>query len=208
MSKKKCNFAPKTMQTIQFRYDKEDLNAALDVLRSGGVILYPTDTVWGIGCDATNEEAVARIYALKQREDSKSMLCLLDAPGKLQAYVPQVPSMAWDLIETTTERPLTIIYPGARGVAPNLLAEDGSLGIRITSDPFCKALCERLHHPLVSTSANISGEPAARTFAEIDPRVRAGVQYICTYRREDTSISKPSAIIKLGVNNEVKVIRP
>ena len=191
---------------MEQRYEKEDLQAALDVLRKGGVILYPTDTVWGIGCDATNAEAVARIYRLKQREDSKSMLCLLDAAGKLQGYVEEVPSMAWDLIEMS-ERPLTIIYPNARGVADNLLAEDGSLGIRITQEPFSKALCNGLHHPLVSTSANISGQPAARTFGEVSEVIRQGVDYICRFRRNDPCQGRPSAIIKLGVHNEVKVIR-
>ena len=193
------------------RYDSEDLRAALRVLREGGVILYPTDTVWGIGCDATNAEAVARIYRLKRREDSKSMLCLLDGAGKLQGYVSEMPTVAWDILESTAEgqsRPLTIIYPGAKNVATNLLAEDGSLGIRITDDPFCKALCAGLHHPLVSTSANISGEPAARTYDEISEEIRAGVDYICMFRRDDhCKDRKPSSIIKLGLNNEVKVVR-
>ena len=195
--------------TTNERYDSEDFRTALRVLREGGVILYPTDTVWGIGCDATNADAVARIYRLKRREDSKSMLCLLDGAGKLQGYVTEVPSAAWDILECESDKPLTIVYPGAKGVAANLLAEDGSLGIRITSDPFCKALCAGLHHPLVSTSANISGEPAACTFAEISDEIRAGVDYICMYRRDDfCTTRKPSGIIKLGLNNEVKVIRP
>lgn len=197
------------------RYDKEDLKAAIDVLRKGGIILYPTDTVWGIGCDATNAEAVERIYRLKQRADSKSMLCLLDGAGKLQGYVSEVPPIAWDILMCTEnepgdevqQRPLTIIYPGAKNVAPNLLAEDGSLGIRITEEPFSKALCTGLRHPLVSTSANISGEPAARCYSEIDPRVREGVDYICKFRRNDPCKGRPSAIIKIGLHGEVKVIR-
>ena len=208
------------VESMSERYDKADLDAALKVLREGGVILYPTDTVWGIGCDATNAAAVERIYRLKQRADSKSMLCLLDGAGKLQGYVREVPSVAWDILESTApqgkddakgerqaQRPLTIIYPGAYGVADNLLAEDGSLGIRITEEPFSRALCERLHHPLVSTSANISGEPTARCFSEISEPIRAGVDYICQYRRNDPCKGKPSAIIKLGLHNEVKVIR-
>ena len=194
------------------RYDREDLHRAVQVMRDGGIILYPTDTVWGIGCDATNADAVARIYSLKQRTDSKAMLCLLDGPGKLQGYVSQIPSVAWDLLEAgegleNIMRPLTIIYPGAKNVAPNLLAEDGSLGIRITSEPFSKALCAMLHHPVVSTSANLSGQPAARSFREISDEIRQGVDYICRFRQKDPCKSKPSSIIKLGVNNEVTVIR-
>ena len=152
------------------RYDKSDLEEAVRVLRMGGVIVYPTDTVWGIGCDATNEEAVRKVYALKRREDCKSMLVLLDAPGKLQGYVEEVPEIAWELLECSaplqlplqrgreyTEhiRPLTIIYPRGKNLAKNLIAEDGSVGIRITQEPFSKALCERFRRPIVSTSANI-----------------------------------------------------
>lgn len=188
------------------RYEKEDLQQALDTLRKGGIILYPTDTVWGIGCDAANEEAVRKIFRLKQREDSKSMLCLLDAPGKLQGYVEEVPEMAWDLIELTT-KPLTIIYPGAKNVAPSLVAEDGSLGIRITGEKFTQALCNGLHGLLVSTSANISGQPAARNYHEISEEILEGVDYVVRYRREDRSEAQPSSIIKLGLHNEIKVIR-
>lgn len=197
------------MEKQTLRYEREDLQEAVRVMREGGIILYPTDTVWGIGCDATNAAAVERIYRLKQRSDSKAMLCLLDAPGKLQGFVT-VPSAAWDLLECTGEspRPLTIIYPGARNVAENLIAEDGSLGIRITEEPFSKALCAMLHHPVVSTSANISGEPAARSFREITEAIRDGVDYICRFRQKDPCNAKPSSIIKLGMNNEVQVIRP
>lgn len=197
------------MEKQTLRYEREDLQEAVRVMREGGIILYPTDTVWGIGCDATNAAAVERIYRLKQRSDSKAMLCLLDAPGKLQGYVT-VPSAAWDLLECTGEspRPLTIIYPGARNVAENLIAEDGSLGIRITEEPFSKALCAMLHHPVVSTSANISGEPAARSFREITEAIRDGVDYICRFRQKDPCNARPSSIIKLGMNNEVQVIRP
>lgn len=197
------------MQTrfqMEERYEKEDLQQALETLRKGGIILYPTDTVWGIGCDAGNEEAVRRIFRLKQREDSKSMLCLLDAPGKLQGYVEEVPEMAWDLIELTT-KPLTIIYPGAKNVATPLIAEDGSLGIRITGEKFTQALCSGLHAPLVSTSANISGQPAARNYQEISKEILEGVDYVVRYRRDDLSEPKPSSIIKLGLHNEIKIIR-
>lgn len=203
------NIAYKHMNTM--RYDKEDLQEALRVLRAGGVIVYPTDTVWGIGCDATNAEAVARIYALKKRADSKSMLVLLDAPGKLQGYVEQVPEMAWDLLECNSEdecRPMTIIYPGAKNLAPNLIAEDGSVGIRITRELFTRTLCELLHHPIVSTSANVSGQPAAAIYDEIAEEVLAGADYVCRYRRDDVTRHAPSSIIKLGIDNQIQIIRP
>jgi len=190
---------------IEQRYEKDDLQEAIRVMQQGGVILYPTDTVWGIGCDAANAEAVSRIYAIKQREDSKSMLCLLDTPGKLQGYVT-VPDMAADLIELST-KPLTIIYPEAKNLAPNLIAEDGSVGIRITTEKFSQALCAGLRRPVVSTSANISGQPAARCYSEISPEILAAVDYVCRFRREENIEAKPSSIIKLGVNNEIKVIR-
>lgn len=204
-------------------YDKSDLEEAVRVLRAGGVIVYPTDTVWGIGCDATNEEAVRRVYALKRRADSKSMLVLLDAPGKLQGYVEEVPEMAWELLECTSPlqlplqgvreniesiRPLTIIYPRGKNLAKSLLAEDGSVGIRITREPFSKALCERLRRPIVSTSANISGEPAAKTFRQISEEVLEQADYVCLYRRDDEEEKAPSSIIKVGLHNEIEIIRP
>ncbi len=194
------------------RYEKDDLREAVRVMREGGIILYPTDTVWGIGCDATNADAVRKIYALKRREDSKSMLCLLDGAGKLQGYV-DVPDAAWQLIEATApeegweQRPTTIIYPNARNVAANLIAEDGSIGIRLTDEPFSKALCEQLRHPVVSTSANISGEATAKNFKQISEEIKNGVDYICRYRRNDTTEKKPSCIIKVGVHDEIEIIR-
>ena len=200
------------------RYEKEDLQEALRVLRSGGVIVYPTDTVWGIGCDATNAEAVKRIYALKQRQDSKSMLVLLDSPAKLNYYITDIPETAWVLLDAVGDKetgfrndgeskPLTIIYPGARNLAPDLIAEDGSVGIRITSEPFCQALCAQLRHPVVSTSANISGQPAARFFHEIAQEILDGVDYVCRFRREEDSPCEPSSIIKLGSHGEFTIIR-
>lgn len=197
------------------RYDKEDLQEALRVLRAGGVIVYPTDTVWGIGCDATNAEAVKRIYALKKREDSKSMLVLLDSPAKLDYYV-DVPDTAESLLEatgiadpsdTSETKPMTIIYPNARHLAANLVAEDGSIGIRITGEAFSKALCAQLKHPIVSTSANISGHPAAHFFAEIEQEILDGVDYICRFRRDDDTPSEPSSIIKLNADGTFKIIR-
>lgn len=198
------------------RYDKDDLQEAVRVLRAGGVIVYPTDTVWGIGCDATNEDAVRKVYALKHREDSKSMLVLLDGAGKLQGYVEHIPDAAWDLLECTAHdrdsqglqpRPMTIIYPGAKNIAPNLIAEDGSIGIRITQEPFSKALCEQLHRPIVSTSANISGEPTAKNFRQISQAVLDAADYVCRYRRNDETEKRPSSIIKLGIDNQIQIIR-
>ena len=201
------------------RYDKEDLETALRVLRSGGVIVYPTDTVWGIGCDATNEEAVRRIYALKQREDSKSMLVLLDSAAKLDYYV-EVPETAEQLLNLQSDdaqgvndsqeddtKPLTIIYPNARNLAKNLIAEDGSIGIRITNEPFSKALCAKLRHPIVSTSANISGEPTPRFFREISDQILDNTDYNCLFRREDETPHEPSSIIKINADGTFKIIR-
>lgn len=194
------------------RYDKEDLQAALQVLRNGGIIVYPTDTVWGIGCDATNAEAVAKIYALKQREDSKSMLVLLDRPAKLPYYVGEIPDAAWAMLEavqdTEDTKPLTIIYPNARNMAANLIAEDDSIGIRITNEPFSKALCAQLKHPLVSTSANISGHPTARFFHEIENEILEGADYVCRFRREDDCPHEPSSIIKIHADGTFQIIRP
>lgn len=195
------------------RYDKEDLQAALRVLRSGGVIVYPTDTVWGIGCDATNAEAVAKIYAMKQREDSKSMLVLLDSPAKLDYYV-DVPEAAEQLLAVNEDaseeelRPMTIIYPKARNMAPNLIAEDGSVGIRITREPFSKALCAQLRHPIVSTSANISGEPTPKVFSEISQRIIDHSDYCCLFRRDVDCPHEPSSIIKINADGTFQILRP
>lgn len=175
-------------------------------MQKGGVILYPTDTVWGIGCDATNEEAVKRVYEIKRRADSKAMLVLVDSPVKVDFYVRNVPPVVWDLIEMTT-KPLAIIYDGARNLAPNLLAEDGSVGIRVTSEAFSKELCFRFRKAIVSTSANISGQPAPAVFSEISEEIKNAVDYVVDFRREETGHPKPSSIIKLGEGGVVKVIR-
>ena len=196
------------------RYDREDLQEALRVLRNGGIIVYPTDTVWGIGCDATNAEAVRRIYALKEREDSKSMLVLLDSPAKLNYYIADIPEAAWALLEASDPsdsaeiKPLTIIYPNARNMASNLIAEDGSVGIRITNEPFSKALCAQLKHPIVSTSANISGHPTAHFFHEIEEAILNGADYVCRFRREDDCPHEPSSIIKIHADGTFQIIRP
>jgi L-threonylcarbamoyladenylate synthase len=191
---------------LNTRYDKEDMQEALRVLREGGIIVYPTDTVWGIGCDATNAEAVKRIYALKQREDSKSMLVLLDSAAKLDYYV-DVPETAEMLLDAEPDKPMTIIYPNARHIAANLIAGDGSVGIRITGEAFSKALCAQLKRPLVSTSANISGRPAAHFFAEIEEAVLKGADYVCRFRREDETPCEPSTIIKVNADGTFQIIR-
>ena len=188
-------------------YDKADLQEALRVLRKGGVILYPTDTVWGIGCDATNSAAVRRIYEIKHRADSKAMLVLLASADELGRYV-DVPDAALSLLEATdTGCPMTIIYPNAGGVAPELIAEDGSIGIRISSEAFSQALCRGLGKPLVSTSANISGEPSAPTFSRISQQIVESVDYVCRYRRDDNTPKQPSAIIKINLDNTFNIIR-
>ncbi len=185
----------------------ESIKRALDVLNKGGLIVYPTDTIWGIGCDATNPDAVKRIYELKRRQDSKATLVLMDSMAKLNAYVSEVPDVAWDLVEVS-DKPLTIIYPGARNLASNLLAEDGSVGIRITREVFSKTLCERFKRPIVSTSANISGDPSPASFAQISRAILDGVDYVVEFRQDETKQAQPSSIIRLGVGGEVQIIRP
>lgn len=175
-------------------------------MNQGGVILYPTDTVWGIGCDATNEEAVRRVYEIKKRVDSKALLVLVDSTVKVDFYVSDVPEVAWDLIELS-EKPLTIIYSGARNLATNLLAEDGSVGIRVTNEAFSKRLCQQFRKAVVSTSANVSGEPGAANFDEISEEIKSAVDYIVGFRQEDKSRPKPSSIIKLEKGGVIKVIR-
>ncbi len=184
---------------------KTQIRQARDILRAGGIILYPTDTIWGIGCDATNEDAVRRIYALKRRDDSKSMLVLLDDPGKIASYA-DVPDIALDLIDVA-DKPTTIIYPNARRLAPSLIADDGTIGIRITRETFTSALLHSLNRPLVSTSANLSGTPSPRHYGEIAPEICDAVDYIVDYRRDDRTPASPSAIIKLGMGGEIQIIR-
>lgn len=188
------------------RYDEADLKEAVRVLKEGGIILYPTDTVWGIGCDARNEEAVRKIFSLKQRADSKSMLVLVGSEGMLQRTVKHVPEIAWQLIDAAVN-PMTIIYDHPIGVADCLKADDDSLGIRITSEKFSRALCERLRGPVVSTSANISGKPTPRTFSEISSHIKDGVDYVCQFRQKEKASARPSNIIKITKENIVKVIR-
>jgi L-threonylcarbamoyladenylate synthase len=183
-----------------------ELRNSIDVLIRGGTVLYPTDTVWGIGCDATNEEAVKKIIKLKARSDSKSMIILIDNASRLQSYVREVPEMAWDLIELS-EKPLTIIYDDAKNLAKNVIADDGSVGIRITKDEFCKKLIEKFRKPLVSTSANISGIEPPASFSDIDDTIIRGVDYIVNLRQKERITTAPSTIIKLGSGGLFKLIR-
>lgn len=184
----------------------EDIKNAVEVLRKGGVILYPTDTVWGIGCDATNEEAVKRVYAIKHRDDSKALICLVDSDVRLQRYVRNVPEAAWQIVDLA-DKPITVILDGATGLAQNLIAEDGSVGMRITKEPFSKELCYRFEKPLVSTSTNISGEPAAQNYRDISQELLDSVDYVCWTRRNEHKPHKPSSIVKIKPNGEVTIIR-
>ena len=189
---------------------EQDIKNAVEVLRKGGVILYPTDTVWGIGCDATNAEAVKRVYDIKRRDDSKALICLVDSDARLQRYVRMVPDVAWQLIDSLKDsdaKPTTLILDGAVNLAPNLIAEDGSIALRITSEPFSKELCYRFQKALVSTSANISGEPAAQNYGDIAPELLEAVDYVCWTRRQEHKPHQPSSIIRLRLNGEVIIIR-
>lgn len=185
---------------------EEDIKKCLEVLRNGGLILYPTDTVWGIGCDATNSEAVAKVYALKQRDDSKSLIVLFDTVQRVQGYVERMPDVAYDMIDLS-DRPLTLILDGAKNMATNLIAADGSVGIRVTNEKFSHDLCARFRKPLVSTSANISGQPSAAIYSEISQAIIDGVDYVVKYRQDDNTKKKPSSIVKLSSNGLVKIIR-
>ena len=189
---------------------EQDIKNAVETMRRGGVILYPTDTVWGIGCDATNVETVRRVYEIKQRDDSKALICLVDSDARMQRYFRNVPDVAWQLVDSLKEgdgRPTTLILDGAINLAQNLIADDGSVGIRITNEPFSKELCYRFQKAIVSTSANISGEPAAQNYCDIDQRILDAVDYVCWSRRQEHKPHTPSSIIKLKANGEVTVIR-
>lgn len=195
-----------------------DINSVIDetlkVLKAGGVILYPTDTVWGLGCDATNEKAVARIFDIKRRSEAKSLVLLADGLDMVAKHVRQIPSVAIDLVEVN-DAPMTIIYPGAQYLAPNAVAEDGSVGIRIPvseegrqgGGAFCKAVIRKLRRPIVSTSANISGEPTPAKFSEISEEILAAVDYIVPKGLDSDSTGRASQIIKLGLDGEVEIIR-
>jgi L-threonylcarbamoyladenylate synthase len=185
---------------------ENDIKKALEILYNGGIILYPTDTIWGIGCDATNAEAVKKIYEIKEREDSKSMLVLIDDASRILSYINIMPEIAWDLIELA-DKPLTIIYPGAKNLAANLVSENNTIGIRVTSEIFSKKLIQRFRKPIVSTSANISGKDSPANFSQIDQIIKSRVDYIVNYRQDDESKCEPSSIIQLGIKGEIKIIR-
>ncbi len=183
-----------------------EIKKTVAVLRSGGIILYPTDTIWGIGCDATNEEAVNKIFKLKKRTDSKSMIILLENENRLESYVRKVPEQAWQLIEYS-ENPLTIVYDGARNLANSIVSDDGSIAIRITKDNFCSKLLGQFRKPIVSTSANLSGENSPNSFSEISHSILSGVDYIVNLRHDEVMDNKPSTIIKLRENGQIQFLR-
>ena len=201
MAKKEAHLTPRLSPE-----SKEDIRRAVEVMNKGGIILYPTDTIWGLGCDATNADAVRRIYEIKQRTDAKALISLVDSETKVQFYVKEVPEVAWDVMELS-ERPMTVVFDGGRNLAPNLLAEDGSVAIRITKEAFSKELCMRMKRAVVSTSANISGQPAPRCFTEISEEIKGAVDYICTSRQDEPPTQTASSIIKLGAGGEVTIIR-
>jgi L-threonylcarbamoyladenylate synthase len=184
--------------------NQEILNA-FEVIKEGGIILYPTDTVWGIGCDATNAEAVAKIYKLKQRAETQSMICLMNGEKMMYNVFKDIPEVAWQVLDLS-ENPTTLILDKPRNVAPNIIAPDNTLGIRIVKEPFCFKLMERMRKPLVSTSANISGQPTPKSFKDISPEIIKGVDYVVNLQRDKIG-GKPSTIIKLTNDSQVKVIR-
>lgn len=185
---------------------RDDVAAAVKVLRAGGVILYPTDTVWGIGCDARDPTAVRRVFEIKRRADSKALITLVDSLAMLDRTVDEVPEVAEQLIEAAVD-PVTIVYDRGRGVAPELLASDGSIGVRLTREPFSAALCRGLGAPVVSTSANVSGEPSPRCFAEISPAILPAVDYVCLSRRQEPPGAQPSSVIKISAGGLFRILR-
>jgi len=187
-------------------YKSSEIREALTALYEGGIILYPTDTIWGLGCDATNSQAVERIFSIKKRSDTKSMLVLLENANMLRQYIKDIPDVAWELIDVS-EKPLTIIYPGARNLAPNLIGVDGTIGIRIVKDPFCQELIRRFRKPIVSTSANISGLPAPSIFDEIADEIKEAADHIVSWRQDDLQPAKASSIIKLNSGGLFSIIR-
>ena len=181
-----------------------EIHNAYEVIKNGGIILYPTDTVWGIGCDATNEDAIAKVYALKQRNETESMICLMNGEKMIYNVFSNIPEVAWQIWDLS-EKPTTLILDKPRNVAKNLVAADNTLGVRLVKEPFCFKLMERMKRPLVSTSANISGQPMPKNFAEISTEIKNGVDYIVNLHQQITG--KPSIIIKIAIDNQVKVIR-
>src|ERR1700759_5107987 len=185
---------------------RDEVAKALKVIQDGDIILYPTDTIWGIGCDASNTEAVKKIYALKHRDEAKSMIILLDTGNKLESYIREVPAIAYDLIEYA-EKPLTLVMPGAKNISPALIAADGSVGVRVAKHPFCEGLIQRLRKPLVSTSANISGSPSPQYFSQVQPEIINGVDYVVDIDQESMEIKNPSTIMRLAPDGRFEFIR-
>lgn len=185
---------------------KDDIKAALEVLQKGGIIIFPTDTVWGIGCDACNEEAVSKVRAITNLSKSEGMTILMENAALLERYVEDLPEIAYDLFELS-EKPLTIIFDGARGLAKNLLAADGSVGVRITAEAFSKELVRRMKRPVVFTPANLVGKPVPACFGEISPEIMSSVDYVVNYRQDEITQSELSSVIKLGRRGEIKVVR-
>lgn len=184
----------------------EDIRNAVETLRRGGVILYPTDTVWGIGCDAANADAVKRVFRIKRRSDAKAVIVLVDSDARLQRYVRNVPAVAWDLLDCAV-KPTTVILDRGVNVAPTVLGADGSIAIRITREPFSKELCFRFQKAIVSTSANISGEPTAQNYRDISPEIISAVDYVCHSRRQEHKPHTPSSVIKFSADSVVTIIR-
>lgn len=185
---------------------REDINEALRTLKEGGIILYPTDTIWGIGCDATNEKAVENIFRIKKRKESKSLIILVNGDAMLGRYVKNIPEAASEIINVT-DKPISIIYPEGKNLAPGICSEDGSVGIRICLDDFCNELITRFRKPIVSTSANISGSPSPSDFSEITEEILKSADYIVKYRQSDHNISRPSSVIKIGNDSTIRIIR-
>ena len=193
------------MTTGQTEYG-DDLKTSLNTLRAGGVVLFPTDTIWGLGCDATNPDAVSGIFRIKNREDSKSLIILVNGYGMLERFVENIPDVAVNILEVA-DKPLTIIYPQGKHLAPGICAEDGSVGIRICMDPFCNELITRFRKPVVSTSANISGTASPSSFREIDEKIIRSADFVVRYRQNETKKNPPSSIIKVDNDGTIKIIR-
>ena len=186
---------------------KNDIEQCLTVLQNGGIILYPTDTVWGIGCDATNENAVAKIYALKNRIESKSMIILLAEESEILKYTSPQTNQIFDYLKGI-HKPVTVIYPNAKNLAKNIVNTDGTVGILIAKDDFCKELINSFGKPIVSSSANVSGYPTPGLFSDIDVIIKSGVDYIVHYRQDDDEPKSPSTIIKINEDGNIEIIRP
>lgn len=185
---------------------QEEINKAIEVLESGGLLLYPTETVWGLGCDASNEQAVDRLLDLKGRGQAQGLIVLLGSDVQLEQHVENIPEVAWDIIDGS-DKPITIIYDSVKGIASNVSAADGSAAIRVTRDEFCSRLVQKFRKPLVSTSANTSGQMHADLYENLEPRILEGVDYVVNLKRNERLMGKPSSVVKLASNGEIKIIR-